>query len=80
MVVNQPKVHHWSEKTIDYPFNHICARFGAIFRAKVIANAMDYWIIFSIAFTLLLRLKTAANSKAASPHAKKRAWILLICS
>lgn len=77
MVVISQKCTSWSEKTIDYLF---CARFGAIFRAKVIANAMDYWIIFSIAFTLLLRLKTAANSKAASPHAKKRAWILLICS
>ncbi len=43
MVVISQKCTSWSEKTIDYLFNHICARFGAIFRAKVIANAMDYF-------------------------------------
>ncbi|MGZ1391704.1 hypothetical protein ACXO9Z_07245 [Lactobacillus delbrueckii subsp. bulgaricus] len=40
MVVISQKCTSWSEKTIDYLF---CARFGAIFRAKVIANAMDYF-------------------------------------
>lgn len=68
MVVISQNCTSWSEKTIDYLFNHICARFGAIFRAKVIANAMDY---FFDRFYAPFAIENSRKFKSSIPSRKK---------